>query len=62
MSNVIGTNPYIGIYYPPHRVKIVTKQKTKPRPNYNDYSDKLNFSQFNKKKYVTKWNHKPSGF
>jgi hypothetical protein len=62
MTNVIGTNPYMGIYYP-DKPKIVPKPKPKPKPKYHDYSDKLNFSQFNNKKnIIIKWNHKPDGF
>lgn len=59
IKSAIGTNPYMGIYYP-DKPKIVPKPN--PKPKYNDYSDKLNFSQFNKKKYIIKWNHKPDGF
>ena len=59
IKSAINSNPYMGIYYP-HKPKIVPKPK--PKPKYNDYSDKLNFSHFNKKKYIIKWNHKPDGF
>ena len=59
IKSEIGTNPYMGIYYP-NKPKIVPKPK--PKPKYNDYSDKLNLSNFNKKKYIIKWNHKPEGF